>query len=650
MKKFFLFFFIILSVSGLFYSVSPEVWKFELSGKIDSFYQEMIAIHKEDVLNQLYTSDDPDLVNIDAMINENQAGITMGMTDLSARIRKKEEYLTLLKLKVITMVKDYIYDAKLLKKVESFKYATTFVEYKSIIAFVSSYLAILSVVIASSVWGLPGGILTGVILTMVWVFCSFYLIGSVTGTKFIYEYFVQLSASGMETGADFVYILSRDLLFKNLLIFAGILTFFGLVIGKMISNIDNGYLIKIRKLESDDKQKQAEIARLKTSESKFSKSGEKVRKLSDRFVALQSTVRVLGSSTKDRESAMTEVISSTKKIFGCKKCAIFLYDRDDGMLVPEKYSGYAINEINAMKINLKDQSESFIKEVVKAKLPVSTVETAKKDFKLKELLKKEKMKVTMVAPLINDGKILGAMVVGDVDNESEISDYGRMLVTLATLTSMTLTNAALHARTVELANTDGLTKLYNNRYFTETTTAMLKKALKSGSKISMLMTDIDHFKSFNDKYGHQIGDFVLENTAKILKGHAGKKDLAARYGGEEFVLIMPDTDTEEAMRKAEGLRSRVESKKYDVKGLDKQLSVTISIGVSTFPDHARDLKSLVKVADDGLYVAKESGRNVVKCVGKSVAPDKSVSKQDSEKTGEKGKSSDAGSEDDIFKF
>ncbi|PLX17122.1 MAG: hypothetical protein C0601_08335 [Candidatus Muiribacterium halophilum] len=657
MKKFFLFLFIFISILGVFYATSPEIWKLEITKKIDSFYNEMIVIHKADVLNQLYTSGDPDLVNIDAMVNGNEAAITMGMTDLSAKVKNKKEYESLLKLKVISIIKDYIYDAKLIKDIEVFKYSTSFIEFKSIIVFVSSYFALLSVVLAASIWGVLGGLLVGIILSLIWVFCSFYFIGSITGTEMIYEYFVQISISGLETGVDFVYAISKDIIFKNLLVLSGIITLFGLIIGKLFQNLKTGYLLTIRKLESDDKQKQAEISRLKAAESKFSKSGDKVRKLSDRFVALQSTVRVLGSSTKDKESAMGEVISTTKKVFGCKKCAIFLYDKEEGTLIPEKYSGYAINEINAMAINMKDQSESFIKEVVKAKMPVSTIETAKKDFKLKELLKKETIKVAMVAPLINDDKILGAMIVGDVDNESEISDYGRMMVTLATLTSMTLTNAALHAKTVELANTDGMTKLYNNRYFSETTASMLKAALKTGEKISMLMTDIDHFKNFNDVYGHQIGDFVLENTAKILKNHARKKDLAARYGGEEFALIMPKTDTAEAVKIAEELRIKIETKKYEVKGLDKPLSVTISIGVSTFPDHARDLKTLVKVADDGLYMAKEGGRNVVKCAGKNTAPTAPAASAPADNAAPTGNSAEAKSpeaptstEDDIFKF
>ena len=199
-----------------------------------------------------------------------------------------------------------------------------------------------------------------------------------------------------------------------------------------------------------------------------------------------------------------------------------------------------------------------------------------------------------------------------------------------------------------------MTKLYNNRYFSETTAAMLKKALKSGTKISMLMTDIDHFKNFNDVYGHQIGDFVLENTAKILKNHARRKDLAARYGGEEFALIMPGTDKDEAIKIAEELRIKVETKKYDVKGLDKPLSVTISIGVSTFPDHAKDLKSLVKVADDGLYMAKEGGRNVVKCAGKDSAPSamgsSATSPVNTPDAAQENPETSGNSEDDIFKF
>jgi diguanylate cyclase (GGDEF)-like protein len=125
-----------------------------------------------------------------------------------------------------------------------------------------------------------------------------------------------------------------------------------------------------------------------------------------------------------------------------------------------------------------------------------------------------------------------------------------------------------------------------------------------------MMTDIDHFKKFNDTWGHQTGDMVLREVAKIVRDSARDTDIAARYGGEEFGVILPETDYDGAMLLAERLRARVENAVF--KGPQGDLKVTLSVGVSTMPKlQPENALEMIKFADDALYICKRNGRNRV---------------------------------------
>lgn len=162
----------------------------------------------------------------------------------------------------------------------------------------------------------------------------------------------------------------------------------------------------------------------------------------------------------------------------------------------------------------------------------------------------------------------------------------------------------------EMANRDGLTGLYNHRYFHEQLSQDFLRAKRYHESLTCVMLDIDFFKKFNDTYGHQTGDVVLNNLAQVIEASTRESDLSARYGGEEFALVMYHTDQKAALEAAERLRRRVES--HEVKDNDNVLHVTISVGVATFPnENIHDAKELIEFADQALYKAKENGRNRV---------------------------------------
>jgi diguanylate cyclase (GGDEF)-like protein len=165
----------------------------------------------------------------------------------------------------------------------------------------------------------------------------------------------------------------------------------------------------------------------------------------------------------------------------------------------------------------------------------------------------------------------------------------------------------------ELSNTDYLTKLHNRRFLREVLEREFHRATRKKEPLSVIMTDIDHFKQVNDTYGHQEGDQVISQVGRYIGAMVRRYDTAVRYGGEEFVAVLPDTPLENALQFAERLRLGVQQLSFA--GSIKDLTVTLSFGVATFPLGAIDCPdSLVRQADEALYRAKEKGRNRVEAM------------------------------------
>lgn len=162
----------------------------------------------------------------------------------------------------------------------------------------------------------------------------------------------------------------------------------------------------------------------------------------------------------------------------------------------------------------------------------------------------------------------------------------------------------------KLATTDGLTELYNHRYFQEQIRMQIEQSKRYNHNFSLIIIDIDFFKKFNDTFGHQSGDAVLRQVAQTLKKNVRATDIVCRYGGEEMSIILPNTGKDEAFSTAQKICERVASKKFKLAG-DKETNVTISLGVSTFPYDGDSASSIIEAADKRLYNAKNNGRNQV---------------------------------------
>ena len=191
----------------------------------------------------------------------------------------------------------------------------------------------------------------------------------------------------------------------------------------------------------------------------------------------------------------------------------------------------------------------------------------------------------------------------------ERTELGRTVTTIAENASVAIARAQMYQQMERLATTDGLTGLNNHRTFQNIMARELERARRYGRPLSLLLTDIDHFKSFNDKYGHPVGDLVLREIAGCIRGAMRINDFPARYGGEEFAVILPETAEQGAYVAAEKIRQAVEAKVID-NGPDK-LRVTISIGCVTFPTYGTTQQEIIDCSDKALYTSKKTGRNKV---------------------------------------
>jgi diguanylate cyclase (GGDEF)-like protein len=156
---------------------------------------------------------------------------------------------------------------------------------------------------------------------------------------------------------------------------------------------------------------------------------------------------------------------------------------------------------------------------------------------------------------------------------------------------------------------DALTGLYNRYYLIETLAQEIIRAERENSPLSIVMADIDHFKTINDSYGHPVGDQFLIKIAEVMKNNVRGSDIVSRYGGEEFLLVLPGTGMEFAMKRAEALQRLCAKIVVAYEG--KDLEVTLSFGLAAYPEDGKDLEGLIKKADQALYRSKKGGRNQV---------------------------------------
>jgi diguanylate cyclase (GGDEF)-like protein/putative nucleotidyltransferase with HDIG domain len=213
-------------------------------------------------------------------------------------------------------------------------------------------------------------------------------------------------------------------------------------------------------------------------------------------------------------------------------------------------------------------------------------------------------------PITYELKLLG--IVGGIKAESTAqwtADNEAFLKSVADQIATGVTNARLYSRVQRQATTDGLTGLFNHRTGQEKLAEQLRLAERYQRNLSVVMLDVDHFKSINDNYGHPAGDSVLKSVAKLIRNEIRDVDFPVRYGGEEFLLVLPEVNQEGAVVVAERIRKNLAQETIQHEGIS--INVTSSFGIASFPDDAKTQQSLLDLADKSLYLSKRLGRNQV---------------------------------------
>lgn len=231
--------------------------------------------------------------------------------------------------------------------------------------------------------------------------------------------------------------------------------------------------------------------------------------------------------------------------------------------------------------------------------------------RIKQEIASQDIPVIMLTSKASPADKVRGLEMGAADYVTKPFDEGELVARVNTHLKLKQLYEALQEKNrqlQELANLDGLTGLYNHRFFQETVSRDFQRAYRYKESLSCILLDIDHFKNFNDTYGHQTGDMVLKTLGGLIRQIMRGSDLAARYGGEEFALLLYHASAPESFVVGERLRKIVEQHQFRQE--DLMLKVTISAGLASFPHpEIVDAKTLIECADKALYRSKEEGRN-----------------------------------------
>jgi diguanylate cyclase (GGDEF)-like protein len=225
----------------------------------------------------------------------------------------------------------------------------------------------------------------------------------------------------------------------------------------------------------------------------------------------------------------------------------------------------------------------------------------------------------MAAPIIFERRLLGVMGIG---KPKLLDGANHLLRIISEIAAVALYNQLFLTDAKQKAETDPLTGLYNRRYFHQISRKFVEKAITDQAPISVFLFDIDHFKQYNDANGHEEGDKLLMELSELVQEYTRKTSVVARYGGEEFIVLLPGITAADAFKYAERLREAIASHPFPHRESQPFEFLSISGGIASFPDHERSIQGVIRLADEALYKAKESGRNRITVHNSSLTSEK----------------------------
>nr|MBN2276660.1 sensor domain-containing diguanylate cyclase [candidate division Zixibacteria bacterium] len=398
------------------------------------------------------------------------------------------------------------------------------------------------------------------------------------------------------------------------LVLAGILSITYLVVIQRDITIDNGVdlFLRIGLIWSFPLAVAYVSAHVHRSEQRLLKLFDTLNQRTSELEKSQANLEMIYENSRilagilDVDEVIENVMNITGKLLAYPASGLILMGHGDNLI----YRGRNISGQNNFHLKaVDDQKAQLINRVAKQPEPLIVMNIAgRTDY---PPLRMNTCSV-MLVPMVTHGNINGVLLAESPQEGAFTEKDLKILSVVARSAGMALENATLHRRMEELTITDELTGIYNYRYFTMKLKEEQRRASRYGLPLSMIMLDIDWFKNFNDNYGHEVGNIVLKGITGVVKKCIRDVDVFARYGGEEFVIILPQTPQDEVVKIGERIRQQIETTVFGG-GDIPELKVTISAGVSSFPENGKPNEELLSLVDQALYRAKGSGKNTV-CV------------------------------------
>lgn len=329
-----------------------------------------------------------------------------------------------------------------------------------------------------------------------------------------------------------------------------------------------------------------------------------------RYTALNELARSLAMTFKNKEVVvlMIETISKTFMVPGGVYTLLLFDSSVSKDLHAVRYSVDTDMDVRLNRERLSP-SDPFNAWVIAQKKPL-VINDLSNDFRFQEISEDNQVKSLVAAPLMGGHELFGLIRMESSLANSFRQEDARLLSNFCDLGTVALEHVALYHQTIELATTDGLTGLHVQRHYKDRLRDEIFRALEHKLPLSVMMIDVDHFKRYNDTYGHLVGDKVLKLVAQVLKDSVRTVDLVSRYGGEEFSVLLLKTPLDGAVTVAERIRQKVEEQEVVASG--EKTHVTVSIGIAELTPQFRDAEKFIDQADQALYQAKADGRNLVR--------------------------------------